>query len=432
MTLLLVWTLAFWVVNEAADALSFSNDYIGNHAELFDYTQDRQVIRPMSFTTVKQFLDQLGWVHSKDGWYPGYLSSANVVDPEGRTNTSVLQVTYGPGYFGQSTALGIAGWYSAPGYPYWNVTRMTLEYEVFFPTGFIFVKEGKLPGIWGADGISSTTFDCGGGSVNRSNPNCFSTRLMWRNATGAGAAYIYAVNNQAYCPSPTICPNSQVLTCCDPSYGDIVGRNFALLTGQWQKLAVMVDLQDGLTQVIHNGKVVISYIVKYGSIRLFNGIKFDTFFGGGSSSFSSPTTQYSYFRNFKLELTSKDIQEELGIGTDIEEEDLGTGKDINEEGHGNGKDIKEEDRDCQRAKVDVEEEGGDCESADIEKGEHFQEELGVGTDIEEEDHGTGEDIDEEGLGNGKGINQEDRDCQRAKVDFEEEGGDCESASKVVE
>ncbi|XXQ37568.1 Uncharacterized protein PBTT_08504 [Plasmodiophora brassicae] len=127
---------------------------------------------------------------------------------------------------------------------------------------------------------------------------------MWRNATGAGAAYIYAVNNQAYCPSPTICPNSQVLTCCDPSYGDIVGRNFALLTGQWQKLAVMVDLQDGLTQVIHNGKVVISYIVKYGSIRLFNGIKFDTFFGGGSSSFSSPTTQYSYFRNFKLFVAS--------------------------------------------------------------------------------------------------------------------------------
>ncbi|CEO95812.1 hypothetical protein PBRA_004525 [Plasmodiophora brassicae] len=127
---------------------------------------------------------------------------------------------------------------------------------------------------------------------------------MWRNATGAGAAYIYAVNNQAYCPSPTICPNSQVLTCCDPSYGDIVGRNFALLTGQWQKLAVMVDLQDGLTQVIHNGKVVISYIVKYGSIRLFNGIKFDTFFGGGSSSFSSPTTQYAYFRNFKLFVAS--------------------------------------------------------------------------------------------------------------------------------
>lgn len=50
-----------------------------------------------------------------------------------------------------------------------NATNVTLEYSVFFPDGFNFVKGGKLPGLFGGHK------GCSGGQQSE---DCFSTRLM--------------------------------------------------------------------------------------------------------------------------------------------------------------------------------------------------------------------------------------------------------------
>jgi hypothetical protein len=57
---------------------------------------------------------------------------------------------------------------------------VTLEYKVFFPGDFEWVKGGKLPGLYGE------RTGCSGGDPAL---DCFSTRLMWR-AGGAGELYL--------------------------------------------------------------------------------------------------------------------------------------------------------------------------------------------------------------------------------------------------
>lgn len=47
--------------------------------------------------------------------------------------------------------------------------NVTLEYSIFFPTGFDFVKGGKMPGLYGGH------TGCSGGQQSE---DCFSTRLM--------------------------------------------------------------------------------------------------------------------------------------------------------------------------------------------------------------------------------------------------------------
>jgi hypothetical protein len=61
-----------------------------------------------------------------------------------------------------------------------KANNVTLEYKVFFPGDFDWVRGGKLPGLYGGH------TRCSGG-----NPalDCFSTRLMWR-AGGAGELYL--------------------------------------------------------------------------------------------------------------------------------------------------------------------------------------------------------------------------------------------------
>ena len=65
-----------------------------------------------------------------------------------------------------------------------NAQSVSLEYTVFFPSNFEWVKGGKLPGLYGGH----TT--CSGGDDAKS---CFSTRLMWR-AHGAGELYLVCSN----------------------------------------------------------------------------------------------------------------------------------------------------------------------------------------------------------------------------------------------
>lgn len=61
-----------------------------------------------------------------------------------------------------------------------KANNVTLEYKVFFPSDFDWVKGGKLPGLYGGH------TRCSGGDLAL---DCFSTRLMWR-AGGAGELYL--------------------------------------------------------------------------------------------------------------------------------------------------------------------------------------------------------------------------------------------------
>lgn len=59
-------------------------------------------------------------------------------------------------------------------------TNVSLQYSIFFPAGFNWVRGGKLPGLYGG------RTGCSGGAEAE---DCFSTRLMWR-AKGAGELYL--------------------------------------------------------------------------------------------------------------------------------------------------------------------------------------------------------------------------------------------------
>ncbi|ORY01865.1 hypothetical protein K493DRAFT_277676 [Basidiobolus meristosporus CBS 931.73] len=170
----------------------------------------------------------------------------------------------------------------------------TLEYKVFFPRGFNFVKGGKLPGIYGGSP------DCPNGNDKR---KCFTTRFMFR-TRGDGELYAYLPMNQAsgYC-------NIKPRSVCNPSYGDSLGRgSFRFTTGKWHTLRQSIRLnkvgrQDGVLRVWVDGKLVINYrkAVFRNQPNVKNiGLIFHTFFGGSTPDYRTPVDQYSYFKDFKM------------------------------------------------------------------------------------------------------------------------------------
>jgi hypothetical protein len=155
---------------------------------------------------------------------------------------------------------------------------MTLTYSVRFPARFDFVKGGKLPGLFGGDA----------GSGGRHQPAGFSTRFMWR-AGGAGEVYAYLPN--------------------DSGHGASLGRGrWRFPTGEWTRIAQRVALNtpgrdDGTVTVWVNGREVFAQggLVYRDSDRVHvDGLFFSTFFGGGDSSWASPTDQYADFAGFSL------------------------------------------------------------------------------------------------------------------------------------
>lgn len=117
--------------------------------------------------------------------------------------------------------VGGANFYTSP-IDLSSATNITLQYNVFFPAGFGWVRGGNLPGLYGdrmgySDGIDAE--------------NCFSTRLMWR-AGGIGELYLCA-------PKPrqpaSLC--SSLGSTCNTDYGFSIGRgSFAWMSGSWTQL----------------------------------------------------------------------------------------------------------------------------------------------------------------------------------------------------
>jgi hypothetical protein len=224
----------------------------------------------------------------------GSENRAYVEDPVDR-NLTTLRVRYPAKSFKPSVKpVGGTGFYAKP-VDLSNSTIVTLEYDLLFPAGFDFVKGGKLPGLYG--GRSS----CSGGNSAK---DCFSTRFMFR-SKGAGELYVYADQSKQVSALCTIPP----LTVCNPSFGISAGRgSFSFTPGKWNRLTQRIVLNtagknDGAFAVWLDGKLAMNFSQMFWraqSDMSFVGIDFQTFFGGGDSSWATPTEQFTYYRNFKL------------------------------------------------------------------------------------------------------------------------------------
>ncbi|KAF7376159.1 Polysaccharide lyase family 14 protein [Mycena sanguinolenta] len=184
----------------------------------------------------------------------------------------------------------------------WNNTgssafqSMLVSYEVAFDEDFDWVMGGKLPGLRGG----TSQIGCSGGNES-TGLDCFSTRIMWR-PNGAGEAY-------AYIPTPNkLCSDKNVI--CNSDFGISLSRgSFTFLSGQWNHIALLVQLNNPVDVANGNVEVYFNNVQAFAQQNLqirasdsvtAGGLYFSTFFGGSDSSWATPDTTHTYFRNFEL------------------------------------------------------------------------------------------------------------------------------------
>ncbi|WWD03341.1 hypothetical protein V865_001393 [Kwoniella europaea PYCC6329] len=166
------------------------------------------------------------------------------------SSRNALQILYPSGSINPGNKpQGGAEFYAAP-LDITKATNASLEYSVYFPPDFDFVKGGKLPGLYGGHN------GCSGGNAAE---DCFSTRLMWR-AGGQGELYLYAPKDRQ---TPSLC-QTPPKSICDAAYGLSIGRGawkFAL--GDWTTVRQDVWLNtpgqnDGGFNIWVNGQLILS------------------------------------------------------------------------------------------------------------------------------------------------------------------------------
>jgi hypothetical protein len=237
-----------------------------------------------------------------------------MIDPTGDSNQPVLKIQYPKGSWSPGSPK--PGGTLFFGYPYktnptspddpLSVQSATLEYDVYFPSDFDFVKGGKLPGMSGG---AKNGRGCGGGV----DPNtCFSYRIMWR-ADGNGEAYIYAKEGEQgpeFCTKHPPC-NLKKFPCtfCDYAKGTSFGRGtFKFQRGVWQQIRMTITLNDpnvanGYFGLEYNGKLVNSYEkMKWrvnGDMNI-EGVEISSWFGGSDATWSPPKDTHILLRNVKV------------------------------------------------------------------------------------------------------------------------------------
>ncbi|KAH7888587.1 polysaccharide lyase family 14 protein [Phlebopus sp. FC_14] len=246
------------------------------------------------------------WSLSKGHIFDGGNATAFVNDPfpndptpgsPGNTSLPgpVLQITYPAGsYSGDS---GGAQWYTL-----WNTSdgstfsSMLLSYELAFDSSFQWVRGGKLPGLRGGPNV----YGCSGGN-QPNGTDCFSTRFMWR-TDGEGEVYAYMLTPNDICSADNII--------CNSDYGVSISRgSFSFVVGQWCRVTMLVQMND--PPDVANGNVVVYFNdvlaltqqdlqLRSGTDVNIGGLYFSTFFGGSDSSYATPQTVNTYYRNFQL------------------------------------------------------------------------------------------------------------------------------------
>lgn len=184
----------------------------------------------------------------------------------------------------------------------------TLEYEVYFPYNFEWVKGGKLPGLMGG---ASNGIGCGGGNRNY---DCFSYRLMWRR-DGFGEAYVYMPFPSAdptFCADLPPCDTRQTSVACHHCTGRSgwsVGRaTFRFVPGQWNQMKLQMRLNtpglaDGLLKLTVNGVTAVdknNVVWRTDPAVNIEGVNIASWFGGSSETWAPSTDQEIELRNFRM------------------------------------------------------------------------------------------------------------------------------------
>jgi hypothetical protein len=228
-------------------------------------------------TSVK---DALARLNISDAW--GLEENVNIVQADG-SYPAAIEVTFPEGSYSPAAddaPRGGAGFHVAlPGRP--SVEKACLRYAVQFPADFVWVKGGKLPGLYGGQPPS------GGGDVQGNDG--FSVRYMWREA-GAGEAYAYIVNKS-------------------DDFGVSIGRgSWQFPTEIWTVLEQEIVLNDpsqanGTLRVWVDGRQVIEQsdiVYRTTDDITIDGLMFSTFFGGGDESWATPLRQKIRFSDFEI------------------------------------------------------------------------------------------------------------------------------------
>ncbi|KAI8100558.1 hypothetical protein M9434_004950 [Picochlorum sp. BPE23] len=189
-----------------------------------------------------------------------------------------------------------------------SASGATLEYEVYFPLDFEWVKGGKLPGFMGG---ASNGIGCGGGNRDY---DCFSYRVMWRRE-GYGEAYVYAPFPSQ---DPTLCPElpdcntktpSVLCNNCDGTAGWSLGRaSFRFQPGQWNKVKVQMKLNnpgypDGMIRLVVNDQTAyekFNFVWRTNDTVKIEGINIASWYGGSDATWSPNRDQYIYIKNYRM------------------------------------------------------------------------------------------------------------------------------------
>lgn len=255
-------------------------------------------------------IEPFGVISDSWGGNPPNMNRAFVRDPVNSTEMA-LSVKY-PANTSTPTSLmnppggirGGTGFYAQPisqfVMPY--AKEVTFEYKVYIPVGFDFVRGGKLPGLYASGGAFK---GCSGGSDAL---DCFSIRYMFRKG-GDAEAYIYtphtAVQAPEYCQLP---PYSY----CKEGSGDSIARGAVrFVPGTWTTLKMTLRMntvgkQNGRLLWVGNGQVLVDYkqmVWRVNSDVKFQGIIFQTFFGGSTPDAVTPVNQTILFKGFKMQVT---------------------------------------------------------------------------------------------------------------------------------
>jgi hypothetical protein len=235
------------------------------------------------------------WAYPQPSQDSGANGNLNLVQNPSNSSEDVMQIAYPEGTWNpaDSNKIGGVGFYATPLKVPSSAKTIQFAYDAYFPKGFKFNKGGKLMGLYGGHS------ECSGGNNADS---CWSTRFMWR-PNGAGEVYTYIDKSEQ---KSNLCKQKGVI--CNQQYGYSFGRgSFAYKTGKWNNVGQIIELnspgkQDGSLKILVNGKQVYQIDNLYFQSGDWStiGIDFETFFGGATSDWASPTDQYAYFNNFVM------------------------------------------------------------------------------------------------------------------------------------
>lgn len=185
-----------------------------------------------------------------------------------------------------------------------TASEAIFSYSVLFPTGFDFVKGGKLPGFYGGDD-DAVAMGCSGG---RRDPRCFSSRLMWRPG-GEGELYTYlpSYSDPLYKANEIQCSLSN--STCNPQYGASLMRgSFTFTPGQWKTMAQRLKLNtvgnaNGELELFVDGQSTIKatgLILTGSNLGRIRGLFMQSFFGGSTQDWATPKDQDVYFADLSV------------------------------------------------------------------------------------------------------------------------------------